>query len=207
MTPIKQRLWEASGRNLYRIVIAAANINQPFPDGDYEAILREVDRIREQPKEPEPEPQPEVIQHDWRARYQEAHRINFQREYPSAWKDGFYSPPAIPKITTSNGLTTYVLNYLKWMGYYSNRINTMGRKIKNKQGKEIWIPSSTKKGTGDTVACIKGRMIWFEIKVGKDTPSDKQLKQQQRVQQSGGGYYFIHTPDEFLTIFDSLVYG
>lgn len=46
MTPLKQRLWEASNRNLYRIVMAAANINQPFPDGDYEAILREVERIK-----------------------------------------------------------------------------------------------------------------------------------------------------------------
>jgi hypothetical protein len=76
----------------------------------------------------------------------------------------------------------------------------MGRQINGK-----FIPSATRKGTADISATIKGRSVMIEIKVGKDKPRPEQLAEQQRERQAGGIYEFISTPEQFFTLFDSIV--
>lgn len=138
-----------------------------------------------------------------RERYTEAHRLYVQRTTPEAYKDHGCPEVVFPKIYTSGGLTKYIVNYLTWMGMYGNRINTTGRQLPN--GK--WITGTTKKGTGDIVSCISGRMVFWEVKIGSDKPSERQLNQQQQVRASGGEYAFIKDAEQFLFIFDMLRYG
>lgn len=132
-------------------------------------------------------------------RYEDAHKEYFKQEYPNAWKDGFYEgmEPEFPDVGTSNGLTKLIINYATWMGCHANRINTIGRKIGDK-----WITSTTKKGTSDTALIIQGRSVHLEVKVGRDTPSTNQEKQQKLIRKAGGIYEFVHSPEEFFKVFD-----
>ena len=133
-------------------------------------------------------------------RYQQAHEKWFKEEYPSAYKDGYYLPPKMPPVGTANGLTTCIMNFIKWEGYRATRINVSGRQIKGK-----WIPSSTRRGTADISATLRGKSLMLEVKVGKDKPRPEQLQEQERERNAGGIYEFIHNPEEFLEIYDKLV--
>lgn len=133
-------------------------------------------------------------------RYNEAHKAWFQEQYPNAWKDGLYSPSPMPTITKANGLTKYITNFLFWKGHRATRVNVQGRIVKGK-----WIPSSTRKGTADISATIKGRSVQIEVKVGKDRPRPEQLQEQERERKSGGIYEFISTPEQFLELYDKVV--
>ena len=141
-------------------------------------------------------------------RYSKAHESWFKESYPNAYKDGFYLDPKIPKVDSSNGLTTFICNYLSWNGHRATRINVSGRLVdgveKQPSGAKIgvkkWIPSSTRKGTADISATIKGRSVMIEIKIGADRPRPEQLLEQQREKKAGGIYEFIKTPEQFVKI-------
>ena len=135
-------------------------------------------------------------------RYRDAHESWFKAEYPNTYKDGHYTgmEPEQPDVGTANGLQTFIVNYLDWNGGYGNRINTMGRQINGK-----WIKGSTKKGTGDVSGIVNGKAITFEVKIGRDKPSDKQLLQQSRIKRAGGEYFFVKTVQEFFEYYDGLV--
>lgn len=215
VTTLRAQLWSASNRNLYAITLAAHAVGADIPCHDAQQLqemIQHLTRNRHAVDQPvyklQPLPQIAPQVHDWKARYQQAHRLYYETEFPNVVKDGFYIPPVLPKVHTSGGLQKFIVTYLDWTGCYGNRINTTGRKIfDKKKGKEIWITGTTKKGSGDTVACCRGKMIWFEVKVGADTPSDKQIEQQRKITRSGGKYYFVKTPDDFLTLYDAEMYG
>jgi len=133
-------------------------------------------------------------------RYNQAHYEWFKEQYPAAFKDGLYSPPPMPAITKANGLTKYITNFLFWKGHRATRVNVQGRIVKGK-----WIPSSTRKGTADISATIKGRSVMIEIKVGFDRPRPEQLQEQELERRSGGIYEFISTPEQFLELYDKVV--
>lgn len=143
-------------------------------------------------------------------RYKIAHEEWFKIKYPNAYKDGFYLDPKIPKINESNGLTTFICNYLSWREHRATRINVSGRLVDSKEkqasgvtlGVKKWIKSSTRKGSADISATIKGRSVMIEIKVGKDKPREDQLLEQERERKAGGLYEFIKTPDEFFELYD-----
>jgi hypothetical protein len=150
-------------------------------------------------------PKPKVkLPNSIKARYIAAHEAWFSRTHPNAYRDGYYTVPTIPNTATANGLTSFVQNYLDWTGSYANRVNTTGRRI-TVNGREKWIKGTTKKGTADIAAVIRGRHVSFEIKVGKDTPSDKQLLRQQQIRAAGGEYFFTHTAEEFFEQLESLI--
>ena len=146
----------------------------------------------------------------YKDRYQIAHEDWFKIKYPNAYKDGFYLEPKLPKINESNGLTTFICNYLSWRDHRATRINVSGRLVEGKEkqasgvtlGVKKWIKSSTRKGTADISATIKGRSVMIEIKVGKDKPREDQLLEQARERKAGGVYEFIKTPDEFFALYD-----
>lgn len=146
----------------------------------------------------------------YKQRYQAAHIHWFKLQYPYAYKDGFYLDSKLPKVDSSNGLTTYIINFLTWYGHRATRINVSGRLIEGKEkqpsgvtlGVKKWIPSSTRKGTADISATIKGRSVMIEIKVGADKPREAQIDEQIRERKAGGIYEFIKTPDEFLVLYD-----
>jgi hypothetical protein len=149
----------------------------------------------------------------YKERYQKAHEEYFKIKYPNAYKDGYYLDPKVPKVDSANGLTTFICNYLAWLNHRATRINVSGRLVdgveKQPSGAKIgvkkWIPSSTRKGTADISATIKGRSVMLEIKVGSDRPRPDQLTEQARERRAGGIYEFIKTPDEFFYLYDYIV--
>ena len=135
----------------------------------------------------------------WKIRYNTAHYNYTVQRTPNVVKDGFYTTPPTPVITKSNGLTTFIINFLNWSGYRATRINTMGRQINGK-----FIPSATRKGTADISATVKGKSVMIEIKCGSDRPRPEQLAEQQRERNAGGIYEFVSTPEGFFELFDKL---
>ena len=116
----------------------------------------------------------------------------------------------IPKVSTSNGLTQAICNFIKWKGYYSNRINTQGQvrvqkttgynpfaKDLGQQRQVKFTHSTTRKGTADIDAIICGRPVKIEVKIGRDKLSDHQIKEKARVEGAGGIYYVAKTMEDF----------
>lgn len=224
---IKRLIWQLVGGSwedgkpvkgsLQKILVAQTNIRWDHTKRDhslyeYAKLLKEVQRM--QPREIPYTPLP-AGQHDWKSRYAEVHALNFKQQYPLAYKDGHYTPPTYPKVTTANGLTTFIINFILWNGYRATRINIAGRLVEapEKQPSGVvlktkkYMRSATRKGTADISATIKGKSYQFEIKTGRDRPRPEQLKEQQRERRAGGVYEFISTPEQFLTLWDGIMYG
>ena len=136
----------------------------------------------------------------WKQRYNAAHLKHTTERTPSVVADGFYTPPQIPKVATANGLTRFIENYINWMGWRATRINTTGRVVGGR-----YIYGTTRRGTADISATVQGRSIMFEIKVGKDKPSEHQLKEQAKERAAGGEYYFVSTPEQFFEYLDEFL--
>jgi hypothetical protein len=149
----------------------------------------------------------------WIARYHAAHKEHFRRSYPSAYASGHYTPPMIPRVTKANGMTLAIVNFINWSGYNATRISSAGRLVGDavtvtESGTRLrtqkFIPGPTRKGTADITATIKGRSVKIEVKVGKDRPSQEQLKEQARERAAGGIYEFIADMGEFFALYDQV---
>jgi hypothetical protein len=136
---------------------------------------------------------------DWKERYRAAHRLHFARKYPMAMSTGYFTAN-MPNVNKANGLTTFILNFLEWSGHRATRISSAGRVVNGR-----YIPGTTRKGTADISATIKGRSVMIEIKVGRDRPSEYQLAEQARERAAGGIYEFISTPDQFFELYETLL--
>ena len=143
--------------------------------------------------------------YDHKALYLEAHRYWFERTYPQAYQAGQYHNTTLPPLTTSNGLTRAVINYLTWYGHNADRTGTQGRMIKDKAGNYKRINSANRKGTADVSATILGRAVKLEIKVGRDKPSEHQLREQARERAAGGVYQFVYGFDQFITWYENFI--
>jgi len=118
---------------------------------------------------------------------------------------------------TANGLTRSVIDFLRFSGHQSERINCTGKMIDNTQimtdvlgdrrsiGSVKWLPSSGQKGTADISSVIFGRAVKIEIKIGKDRQSEDQKKYQADIERAGGLYWLIRTFDEFLEYYNELI--
>ena len=60
------------------------------------------------------------------------------------------------------------------------------------------------KGKPDIIACIKGRFVAFELKVGSNDMQDDQKIHKLRVERSKGLHYSPYTFEEFLIIVEDL---
>lgn len=149
----------------------------------------------------------------WQARYKQAHERDFAQRYPQAYASGHYFTPTIPDVKTSNGLTQYVLKFLTFMGHRATRISSAGRLIKSAERQASgttllvskFITSTTRKGSADVSSTINGRSVMWEIKIGKDKPSEYQLREQEIERRAGGEYFFVKTAEEFLEAYDQLI--
>ena len=151
----------------------------------------------------------------WKIRYQAAHDAWFKEHYPAVTKDGHTPPKQSPQVSKANGLTTAIVNYMKWVGADASRIATEGRYIEGKQHKTasgaiiqdkgFRIQSSVKKGTADVVGTIQGRSVNIEVKVGADKPRPAQLSRQISVRRAGGIYEFVSTIEQFFELYDKIM--
>jgi hypothetical protein len=99
----------------------------------------------------------------------------------------------------TNGITQACIDYATYMGAYCTRINVMGRKIKTDSGKEIWIKSSTKRGTPDIDLVYRSRSVKVEVKNKntKDRLSEKQIEVRNKLQAAGAVYLAVDSFDDF----------
>ena len=61
------------------------------------------------------------------------------------------------------------------------------------------------KGKPDIIACINGRFVAFELKVGNNDLQDDQKIHKARIEISGGLHYKPYTFEEFKTIVEGLL--
>ncbi len=150
-----------------------------------------------QPRKVKPKPLPMP---QWcKEVYCQAHEKNFAAEYQIAYNGGHYFKPVMPDCNKSGGLQQAIIKFLLWNGHRATRISSAGRKIGDK-----WIPGTTRKGSADISATIKGRSVMLEVKVNLDTPSPEQLREQDLERKAGGVYEFVNSFEEFLTIYGKL---
>ena len=60
------------------------------------------------------------------------------------------------------------------------------------------------KGKPDLIACINGRFVAFELKVGANDMQDDQKIHKIRIERSGGRHYSPYTLEEFIKIVEVL---
>jgi len=119
---------------------------------------------------------------------------------------------------TANGLTTCIIDFLRFKGWQAERIAVTGRYIDNSKvvtdvtgmrrriGSGKWIPTSGQKGSSDLSAVIAGRSVKIELKVCKgDRQSEAQKEYQRQVEQAGGLYWLVRSFDEFMSFYNSLM--
>lgn len=133
-------------------------------------------------------------------RYIAAHLLHTAERTPSVVKDGLYCPPTIPKVNTANGLTRFIENYINWVGWRATRINTTGRVVGGR-----YIYGTTRRGSSDLSSTINGKSCMWEVKAGKDRPSEHQLKEQAKERAAGGEYFFVSTPEQFFEYLDEFL--
>ncbi len=107
---------------------------------------------------------------------------------------------------TSNGLTNCIIDWINLSGGTANRINTQGQVRKEKiqlafgNTREIvrFTPSTTRKGTADIHAVMKGLHLSIEVKTGEDEQSPEQLREQARIEAAGGLYFVAKDMESFV---------
>src|SRR5436190_1128493 len=110
------------------------------------------------------------------------------------------------KESTSNGLTNCIIDWINFSGGTATRINKKGQVRKERiqlafgNSRDIirYTPSTTRKGTADIHAVMKGRHLSIEIKIGRDRLSDAQLEEQARIVSAGGLYFIARDMDSFV---------
>jgi Holliday junction resolvase len=86
-------------------------------------------------------------------------------------------------------LQTDAISYLKGRGIYY--LNLFG---------DGW----SGKGKPDVIACINGRFVAFELKVGENDLQDDQKIHRLRIRRSNGLHYAPYTLEEFIEIVEAL---
>jgi len=91
-------------------------------------------------------------------------------------------------------------------GYLAKKVETVGKKIKNKANKEIYIKHrAAKKGEPDVTSTIAGRTVYWEVKVGADTVKDDQRDFHDRARNAGALVFVVKSVDEFFINYDNLI--
>jgi hypothetical protein len=145
---------------------------------------------------------------DWKKSLKTLKLEHIKRKSPGFFEaSGGYSMKLKPyNDTTSNGLTNCIIDWIKYSGWDANRINTQGQVRKERiqlasgyhRDNITYTPATTRKGTADIHAIVKGRHISIEVKIGRDKQSDHQEAEQQRVTNAGGIYYIAKDMQSFV---------
>lgn len=195
---VRKLIWSVSKSDTAIIEKAKQGIKLDTASVMYwEAVLRRVEElvkpVKRKVKKVDPTTQ------ESKDRYRAA-KYNYELQKFPAWiNDGHFLEPDYPNCGESNGLTDWVMSYIKWKGGRSTRVSSAGRQVEGK-----WIPGTTRKGSSDVSSTINGKSVMWEIKAGKDTPSPAQLKEQAKERAAGGEYFFVHSAEEFFVQWDSL---
>lgn len=212
LNEIKQAIW--SHRKIHRnpidLQVEADKAWVRLPITQVHEAQKLLDSLNKRKK-----PTKSVVPVECVLRYMAAHKDWFSKQYPAAFKDGFYPgmEPDFPDTGTGNGLNKFMQNYLVWKGHRATRINVQGRLAevnkKEASGQEFkskkYIKSTTRKGAADISSTIHGRSCQWEGKAGRDKPRPEQIREQELERRAGGSYEFIHSPEEFFRYYDGLM--
>ena len=99
----------------------------------------------------------------------------------------------------SRWMEAMICNVLNFAGHPTKKVETSGKKIKAKSGKEIYVKHrAAKKGEPDVRAIIRGQAIYYEVKIGSDRLSVDQNNYITELIHAGAKVYIIKTVDDFL---------
>ena len=94
----------------------------------------------------------------------------FLKKYRAARDFGV--PNAKPyKDGSANSLTRAIIDWITFSGFSATRINVQGQVRKTESGQFKWTPSTTRRGTADIHAIVRGKHISIEVKIGPDKMS------------------------------------
>lgn len=128
---------------------------------------------------------------------------HLEREAPGFFKlSGGYTMIVKPYTDqTSNGLTKCIEDFVTFSGGYANRISTTGmmRRINREMR---WTKGSSNKGAADIRILLAGKSADVEVKIGADTMSSHQHKEQQRIEKAGGLYFVARDMPAFIDWFN-----
>jgi hypothetical protein len=96
------------------------------------------------------------------------------------------------EVIDTNGITKLILDYLRYV-YGSSSVRRISSEGKYRPGVGF-IPSSNK-GMSDIEGIIYGKFLSLEVKVGKDTIRESQLKRKAEIEKDGGIYYLCKWKD------------
>lgn len=96
------------------------------------------------------------------------------------------------EVVDTNGITRLILDYLRYV-YGSSSVRRISSEGKYRPGVGF-IPSSNK-GMSDIEGIIYGRFLSLEVKVGKDSIRESQLKRKTEIEKDGGIYYLCKWVD------------
>ena len=95
-------------------------------------------------------------------------------------------PLVTKSVIDTNGITRLIVDYLRYV-YGSKSIRRISSEGKWRQG--IGYIRSENKGLSDIEGIVNGKFLSLELKVGKDTIRDSQLKRKREIENDGGIYY------------------
>ena len=101
-------------------------------------------------------------------------------------------PLVTKQVHDTNGITRLILDYLRYV-YGSTSVRRISSEGKYRPGVGF-IPSSNK-GMSDIEGIIYGKFLSLEVKVGKDTIRESQLKRKAEIEKDGGIYYLCKWVD------------
>lgn len=90
------------------------------------------------------------------------------------------------KVVDTNGVTKLILDYLRYV-YGSSSVRRISSE--GKYRKRVGFIPSSNKGMSDIEGIIYGKFLSLEVKVGKDTIRESQLKRKSEIEKDGGIYY------------------
>ncbi|MFL9845127.1 PDDEXK family nuclease [Flavobacterium rhizosphaerae] len=114
--------------------------------------------------------------------------------------------PVKPKYRddNTNALTTCIIDYINLQPNASaERINTIGQQIEHR-GVKKWVKGSSKTGSSDIHACIKGKFLAIEVKcaaTGDVYQRPEQLAYQKEIEIAGGLYMVANDFEQFYNWF------
>ncbi len=141
-------------------------------------------------------------QFDFLRRDLTAEELEREREYQRANYFGTNLQKGKKKQSASNELTDQVIKHIKEIGGTARRVNSQGQWDPTKGQ---WRTGGMRRGFEDVDACLPykvyeytvGLKIAVEIKIGKDTQSEYQVKRQQELEAAGGIYIIASEIEKF----------
>lgn len=191
--------WDGVSYNEKRLISLAEN-NMRCVVKRFETIKQQIERAeKEEPKKVKRKKVTVPLMPKSRQRYLDAHKKWHSKQYPTANKDGLYSPPKMFPINGGAAMDKFIINFVVWDGWSATKVAVM-----LKRGEEF-IRTGAKDGTFDVHCTIKSRSVKIDTKHSKDTASKAQIKMQERERNAGAIAEFLGSIEEFFILYDKIL--